>query len=592
MPTSKSKWFNFFIFQGGGRYLFSIALCLIFSAFLGALLPLKITQLAQNYNDTTLFSSCLKTLCILFIGIYFNQVLYQLAVNRYILLLMQNVRLRCYQKWLHVYDIQSGRDKYSERYPLGEIIARMINDTESLRELMTSRTFGIFIDFFFILSCLGSFLFLNQKMGLFLTVAEMLAIALLIWGSRYMRKIFLEVRKSRAFMSRTIADLGGGFKQTYYTQHEGYARQRGFRAFNDYLVKILHSNIWDASYYSLAESLYPIFLALVILIAPYSGITQVAIVFAIVDLIQRSINPIKEASAKLANIQRAYTGIGRVQEFLDDLKDLPSSEKFLSQNHSHFQSLSLSIKKFSYSQPDSQNENSLSRNFSLKDIQFKAKKGELLGIVGLSGCGKSTLLNIMAANIIPTEGTLKLSQNEKQITFPGDSVENIVHYRQHVSLISQESHLFSASLAFNISLTNEAQPALQEFWNWVKDQIPYLKNWGIELESPLNPNDLSLGQGQLLAAVRSCYLKKTIILFDEISSSLDSELEEALRKMVLILQKNSLTIIVAHRLETIMKADHILVMDDGQIKSSGKHRELKEKCSTYRQFLEELSLSH
>ncbi len=595
MPISKTKWFEFFLFKGGEKLIGVVGVCLLISSLLGALTPLKITELAKSYDDTVAFQKSLKFLGFLFIGIYFNRALYQLFVNRYILLLMQNVRLACYQKWLHAYDMQTNKDGRSERYPQGEVVSRIMNDTESLRELMTSGTFGIFIDIFFVVSCLGSFIFLNKTLGFFLAFVEVVAMILLVWGSRYMREIFLEVRKSRGMMSRVIADLGGGFKQSYYTRHENYASQRGASVFDDFLIKILRSNIWDAGYYSLAESLYPVLLALVVLMAPHSGITQAAMIFGVVDLIQRSINPVKDVSAKIANIQRAYSGIWRIQEFLGDLEELPSSEGHQYQASDQFHTLEIDIKLFSYPKRNFKKEGQAFHSFELRDIHFKARKGELLGIVGLSGCGKSTLLNIIAANIIPTEGGLLLIREEKDqqgIAFPGNSFKDIVKYREQVSLVSQESHLFSESLAFNISLTPKRVEGLKDFWDWVKQQIPYLEHWGVELEGQIDPRELSLGQRQLLAAIRSCFLRRPVVLFDEISSGLDCELEEALRKMVLIIQQNSLTVIVAHRLETVMGANNILVMHNGRVVDSGHHYSLLEESQVYRQFLKELSPSY
>ena len=94
---------------------------------------------------------------------------------------------------------------------------------------------------------------------------------------------------------------------------------------------------------------------------------------------------------------------------------------------------------------------------------------------------------------------------------------------------------------------------------------------------------------QLIAGIRTCFLNKQIVLFDEISSALDSDLEEALRSLVLFIQKNSLTIIVAHRMETIMNADRIYVIDQGVIDSCGKHGDLMEMSHKYREFIAELS---
>ena len=107
----------------------------------------------------------------------------------------------------------------------------------------------------------------------------------------------------------------------------------------------------------------------------------------------------------------------------------------------------------------------------------------------------------------------------------------------------------------------------------------------------VRPNDLSMGQKQLISALRSCYLKKPIVLFDEISSGLDSELEEALRKLVLLIQKNSLTVIVAHRVETIVNAGQILVMKDGKLDGVGTHSELLNENATYQEFISQVRMS-
>ena len=157
-----------------------------------------------------------------------------------------------------------------------------------------------------------------------------------------------------------------------------------------------------------------------------------------------------------------------------------------------------------------------------------------------------------------------------------------------VSIVSQDSHIFSSSLAFNVSLQGEIHQDLIDFWDKVKNEIVYVKNWNIDLETIIKPKELSLGQKQLICALRSCFLTKPIVLFDEISSGLDSELEEALQKLVLMIQKKSLTFIVAHRIETILKADKILVMSEGKLVGQGRHTELLQNSAPYQDFITQL----
>ncbi|CAN0041443.1 unnamed protein product, partial [Chrysoparadoxa australica] len=437
----------------------------------------------NTYKVEADFYQSLYNLGILFTGVYLNRVFYQLSINKYIQLLMQNTRVICYEKWLHTYDVKTAKDSRNERYPQGEVIARIMNDTESLRELMTSGTFGIFIDVFFVISCLISFITLNKVSGVFLSGFEILAAFLLTWGSRYMRDIWMQVRKSRAEMSRLLSNMVGGIKETYYTRHENYASRRGEVVFQDFLTKQLKANVWDAGYYSIAESLYPILLAFIVFLFPYSHITEAAIIFAIVDLIQRSIGPVKDVAAKIANIQRAYSGLFRIDEFLSDLESGISSKGHEIKGVIELQEVLVDIVHFEYPRKKEQEEES---PFSLENIKFTAKPGELIGIVGLSGCGKSTLLNMMAANVYPQKGGIFLKSPGLTLSFPGETVEDIIHYREQVGIVSQDSHIFSDTVAFNVCMSRDIPENFSLFWNEVTEKIPYLKTWGIKPEDKLD----------------------------------------------------------------------------------------------------------
>jgi ATP-binding cassette subfamily B protein len=140
-------------------------------------------------------------------------------------------------------------------------------------------------------------------------------------------------------------------------------------------------------------------------------------------------------------------------------------------------------------------------------------------------------------------------------------------------LISQDSHVFSESLRFNICLS--AEEKIDEFWLLAEKYIPYLKTWAVNPETILHPKMLSMGQKQLISGLRALYLKKPIILMDEISSGLDSELEIALRDLIKFFSFRTMTIIVTHRLETILNADKLILLDKGKVIASGQSSEVK-----------------
>jgi ABC-type multidrug transport system fused ATPase/permease subunit len=600
MPTSKINWFELLYFRGIRGIVALVIFCLVTSAFLGAFVPPFITEIARSYDEEHLFHHALLKLFILFVLVYLNRVLYQFGVNLYVRELIQNVRSFCYSRWLMHYDLQTSKQSKSERYPQGEVLARIMSDTEAVRELITSGTFGIIIDLFFVISCLISFVSMNTNAGSVLAIAQVLVAALLVWGSRYMRKIFLSVRKSSGEVSRTVANMVGGLKETFYTRHDNYASKRGEIVFEDYLKKQLHSNVWDASYYSVAESLYPLFLALIVFLFPYSGITEAALILAIVDLIQRSINPIKDIAGKVASVQRAATGFQRIGEFIGDLSLGHSSALQVNKASSGIIDLTVNISSFEYSAPVASlapdaDETAVAelpvfKAFRLQNIQFRASKGELIGLVGMSGSGKSTLLNIIAGNIVPDDCELKVSfHDESSLCFPGNGAEDSFLYRQQVGIVSQESHIFSESVLFNVTLQNSKPDDFDSFWGWLTEQLPYLKKWEMTPDTVLDQKTLSVGQKQLLAAIRSCYLKKSIVLFDEIASGLDSELELSLRRIILFVQKQALTFIVAHRLETVIGATRIIVLSDGKMVGAGDHQQLMNSSDVYQEFIAEMS---
>jgi ATP-binding cassette subfamily B multidrug efflux pump len=583
MNISKNKWYKLFFFRGALPIFVLVIFCLTSAAYLGSLTPNLVAQLAKNYDQLDLFKNSIFLLFINFLLVYINRVVYQLSINKYVRMLIQFARVETYSRWLR------NKKSDSDKYPQGEILSRIMSDTEAIRDLITSGSFGIFIDLCFVISCLIGFISLHRFTGIFISVTEIIATLLLLWGSRLMRDVFMKLRNSQATVNRVTANVMGGFHQMYYTRNDRYSSKKSHEAFIDFLDKQNEANNLDAAYYAVAESLYPILLALVIFVFPYSGLTEAALIFAIVDLIQRSINPIKEISGKIANIQRAITGIDRISHFLDDMPI----------NDDHYNMVNDRLKKeklksFNVNIPFFTYPNKGGEEFSLNDISFQGHMGELIGIVGLSGSGKSTLLNILSGSLVAIDCDVSIvldNVSEEKII----KISDVDSYSKQVSIVSQESHIFSESLYFNITLdANPNDKKLEEFkseWDHLVFQIPYLKNLNLLASDKLIPTQLSLGQRQLLAGVRACYLKKNIVFFDEISSALDSELELALRKCILLIQQYSLTIIVAHRVETIIQADQILVMEKGRVIQSGNHGDLISNSSVYQQFISELSHS-
>jgi len=505
-------------------------------------------------------------------------------------MLIAQVRGDCYQKWLSSYETyEEGSDRKSY-YPMGEVLARIMSDSESIKDLLMSGTFTILFDFTVIISGFISFITLDGRTGGWILMTEFFACVLLIWGSKYMAVVYMEVRKAIGRQSRTLSNLTGGFSQIYYTPHQSYPQKKGEVVFSDFLKKQLKANIWDASYYSFAESLFPVLLIILVVLMRINPVRDLVVVGVLIDLIQRSINPIKGVAGKISNLQRSLTGISRMASFMDDLtKGMSSSDRKKIDASYDIEKIEIDVKLFEYENTTATKED----GFKLQNVYLEGRPSEMIGIAGTSGCGKSTLLSIICGQLIPKIGEIRIFDNKKNtLVFSKNNLSELPTYREYIGLVSQDSHVFTDSLKNNITMGHDSvDGSFEEFWEETIKQIPYIgSKWQVGPEDLITPDSLSMGQKQLISALRSCFLKRPIVLFDEISSGLDSMLEESLSRMIKILQKNSLIIVVAHRVETTMSADRIIVMGNGQVKDVGRHEQLLTSSITYQQFVAELSV--
>lgn len=566
LNSSKSRWWTYLWLKSETLLIFFIFFNIIVSAITGYLTPRLISSFYESLGHDELFHRQFLMLIFLYAGEYLNRFLFSLGTYRYIQLLLLDVRKKSYSLWLKApFKRKSGKH---DEYPMGEVLARLMNDTDAVREVVSSGSFTIFIDIIFIFSSLISFLQLNSTTGIALFLAEILACFLLVKGSKAMANVFMDVRRITGLMARVVTDLTSGLRELFFSPNNKYASKRGDKIFKDFLDKQLHANIWDAGYYSAAESLYPILVALVMIIFPYSRIAEVAILAALIDLIQRSITPIKDVASKISVISRAKTGIDRIHQFNESFNS-ESSQK-IEFTHLKAERMIFDLKSFQYEQ-----------GFKLEGVKFEIKQGQILGILGESGCGKSTLLKLLSGQYQCFEG--KISIDDQLIDAINE--KDLIYFSSYVSLISQDSHVFTETVQFNITLGSDE--GFEAFWELAIKSVPYLKRWNLRPEDKIFPKSLSMGQKQLLSGLRALFLKKPIILLDEISSGLDSELESALRDLIRFLQSRSMTIIVTHRLETILNANELILLDKGKIEARGTHQEMKD-IPKYQEFLKHM----
>lgn len=213
----------------------------------------------------------------------------------------------------------------------------------------------------------------------------------------------------------------------------------------------------------------------------------------------------------------------------------------------------------------------------LKNVSFKIKGGEMLGIVGRSGAGKTTIVSLINRLYDPDEGEVLIDGvNLKNLSF--DTI------RGNVAMVSQETYIFVGTVADNIRYTNK-DASLEDVVRAAvlasaHDFICKLPD-GYDTIVGATGRSLSGGEKQRISIARAILANPKILILDEATASVDTETEMAIQKSIDMLIKNRTTISIAHRLSTLRDADHLIVIDEGKVVEEGSHKELFDLKGTY-----------
>lgn len=213
----------------------------------------------------------------------------------------------------------------------------------------------------------------------------------------------------------------------------------------------------------------------------------------------------------------------------------------------------------------------------LRDVSFKAKKGETIAIVGASGAGKSTILNLIIGFMQADKGNVLID---------GNNINDIdLHaYREHIAVVPQNSILFGGTIRDNITY-GLSDVDDKELWSVIEasnlDELIKSLPDGLDTVIKEHGANLSGGQRQRISIARAFIRQPKILILDEATSALDTISEKKIQEATSRLTKDRTTFIVAHRLSTIRDADKIVVMEKGRLKEFGTYDELMEKKGAF-----------
>ena len=452
---------------------------------------------------------------------------------------------------------------FFDRNPVGRLMTRVTSDVETLNELFSSGLVTVFGDVFTLVAIMTMMLVVDWRLALVtFSVIPLVWLTAMVFRRR-VREAFRDIRTRLARLNAYLQERLSGMRVVQLFGREADSAAR-FAALNrEHLEAHLRSITIYAVFFPVVEVLTAVAMALLLYyggLRTIHGTLTVGVLAAFIQLTRRFFQPLQDLSEKFNLLQSAMASSERVFALLDQPVSVlePARPAILAQpirGEVRFEDV-----WFRYG-PDGP--------WVLRDVSFTAAPGQTIALVGHTGAGKTTIVNLLLRFYDPDRGRILIDGVDIRQLSTSD-------LRSLIGFVQQDLFLFTGDILHNLTLDApvSAEAAHEAARRVGADRFIERLPAGYAHRLGERGRSLSVGERQLLSFARALALDPRILVLDEATSSVDAEAEAQIQRAIAELMAGRTSLVVAHRLSTILHADEILVLQHGEIRERGSHREL------------------
>jgi ATP-binding cassette subfamily B protein len=464
------------------------------------------------------------------------------------------------------------RAAFFDRVPTGQVVSRLSSDVDDISETVSSGFFLIAIDVIRLLAILAFMFALNAPLALACAASAIVLAIPISFMRKWMRNASRDERQALGRMTETLSEYIGGMRVVQVFRREPHANQvfqRHSHRLRDAAISAIRSEVWLSG---LIESSATVGTAIVVFYASgadAAGIS-VGLVVAFIDFINKMQAPILRVTQRLGEAQSALASAERVLESLDDDQvDAPVVPEHADAAPREEAVIRFDNVTFGYREHEP----------VLKGVSFDITAGESIAIVGPTGSGKSSVIKLLTRLYEPTGGSIRCFGRDVR----GMTAKEL---RKRITVVSQDSFLFSGTVEANVSLAAEGvgKDKVDEALRRVgADQALARKECSTDEDVAERGANFSAGEKQMITFARALVRDPEVLVLDEATAHVDPEAEKVIERGLEELMAGRTSIIIAHRLATVRRVNRILVISEGRVVESGSRSELLARGGLYAQ---------